>query len=227
MRIKSSFHDYYDGVQSHGQDQELLYLRYPKTIPISDRKRYYYHWCTHIDYRPIYVGFCGSIYTMLQFRKYMDTDWINCWSIEDVDKFYQKHANKKEQKEYMTKRAGHKRYVWRMSNRDQYIKSWKELQEKSKEYLQYFEEHKCPVFIIGYRNSKLTLRTNGSLKSTDFQRMIDPYTAYQEISMYLGNIAQPEKHIPEVSDKDMITAKGFDKYSFRKDPTKRNKKQLE
>ena len=47
---------------------------------------------------------------------------------------------------------------------------------------------------------------------------MDTYTAYQEIQMLLGNLAQPNKPIPEIPDKDMVSIKGFDKWSFRKPP---------
>jgi hypothetical protein len=49
---------------------------------------------------------------------------------------------------------------------------------------------------------------------------LDPpyYTAYQGLQMYFGAMAQPNRPIPEVSDKDMVSIKGFDKWSFRKPP---------
>ena len=48
-------------------------------------------------------------------------------------------------------------------------------------------------------------------------RIKDPYTAYQELSMYLGNMAFPNKPIPTISDEVMAEIKGFNKFSFRKD----------
>ena len=47
---------------------------------------------------------------------------------------------------------------------------------------------------------------------------MDTFTAYQELQMYFGALAQPNKPIPNVSDKDMVSIKGFDKWSFRKRP---------
>jgi hypothetical protein len=38
--------------------------------------------------------------------------------------------------------------------------------------------------------------------------------------MFMCNLAVPQKPIPEVSDADMVVAKGFDKWSFRKEPRK-------
>jgi hypothetical protein len=49
-------------------------------------------------------------------------------------------------------------------------------------------------------------------------------TTYQEIAMFLGGLATPQKPIPVPSDKDMVSIKGFDRFSFRKEPTKKKKK---
>ena len=53
-----------------------------------------------------------------------------------------------------------------------------------------------------------------------FYRVFDTYTAAQEVEMYVGSKASPEKTIPAIADKVMASAKGFDKYSFRKDKSK-------
>jgi hypothetical protein len=62
---------------------------------------------------------------------------------------------------------------------------------------------------------------NGSLKELEFFRLLDTYTAFQEIAMFLGGLAVPLKEIPEVPDKIMVGVKGFDQWSFRTPPTKR------
>ena len=59
---------------------------------------------------------------------------------------------------------------------------------------------------------------NACLKDLEFFRLFDTYTAFQEISMFLGGLAVPLKEIPHVPDKIMVGAKGFDQWSFRKPP---------
>jgi len=59
---------------------------------------------------------------------------------------------------------------------------------------------------------------NECLKGLDFFKVIDTYTAFQELQMFLGGMARPNKPIPQVPDKDMVSIKGFDKWSFRKPP---------
>lgn len=72
---------------------------------------------------------------------------------------------------------------------------------------------------------KVTIELNACLKAVEFHRLVDPFTTFQEIQMFLGGLAAPEKSIPPVSDKDMIVAKGFDlKTSFRKDPSGKKRK---
>ena len=59
---------------------------------------------------------------------------------------------------------------------------------------------------------------NECLKELEFFRLMDTFTAYQELQMYFGAMAQPNRPVPQVSDKDMISIKGFDNWSFRKPP---------
>jgi hypothetical protein len=59
------------------------------------------------------------------------------------------------------------------------------------------------------------------LRPFEFQRIVDPYTAFQELSMYIGGIlGNLNPKVPDVSNEDLIVAKGFDKWSFRKESTK-------
>lgn len=67
-----------------------------------------------------------------------------------------------------------------------------------------------------YYRSFYMFELNPNLKSYEFFRVKDAYSAFQEIEMWLSNQASPEKSIPSVSNNDMIEAKGFDlKHSFR------------
>lgn len=62
---------------------------------------------------------------------------------------------------------------------------------------------------------------NTQLKPYEFYRVHSPYQAYQELSMWFGNQAAPSKPIPHISDEVMAEAKGFDKWSFRKEPKRK------
>lgn len=80
-----------------------------------------------------------------------------------------------------------------------------------------FIVHKCPIYV----QYKERLVLNECLKDLNFQKVFPPQLAYQELMMYFGSaLAAPEKTIPSIDDKTMLMAKGFDKYSFRKDKQK-------
>jgi hypothetical protein len=58
-----------------------------------------------------------------------------------------------------------------------------------------------------------------SLKDIQFYRAVDPYTAFQEIEMYLGGIVpRPGAMTANIEDKYRVEQHGFDKWSFRKMP---------
>lgn len=61
------------------------------------------------------------------------------------------------------------------------------------------------------------LRVNPCLKDINFQRVVDPFTLFQDISQFYGTYLVTEKEVPVVvSDKDKIKQHGFDlKTSFR------------
>jgi len=60
------------------------------------------------------------------------------------------------------------------------------------------------------------------LKQYAFARMADPFTAFQEIQMYIsGVLGTNENDMVQISDTDMRDAKGHDNMSFKKYPTKR------
>lgn len=58
---------------------------------------------------------------------------------------------------------------------------------------------------------------NPLLNEYEFQRVLDPFTVYQEIDMFISGILGNTEVIPEMRDKDKIVSHGFDlKTSFRK-----------
>jgi hypothetical protein len=68
---------------------------------------------------------------------------------------------------------------------------------------------------------------NPNLRKLNFQTVMDPYTAYQELSMFLGNnMAQQVDPIPKMTDELKAHAHGYDKWSFRthKEDSKKTKK---
>ena len=70
-----------------------------------------------------------------------------------------------------------------------------------------------------YRNdeTEVTMNPHG-LKRFDFVKVLDPYTAYQELSMWVGGVLAGEspKMVKITSDKVLLEGHGFDNvFSFR------------
>lgn len=83
---------------------------------------------------------------------------------------------------------------------------------------EYAHQLKCPYFILTVEARQVVLKTWPVLSDINFQKIVDPFTAYQEVQAYMfGVLGGNEKQIVEISDKSKLTKHGFDvKSSFRK-----------
>lgn len=73
-----------------------------------------------------------------------------------------------------------------------------------------------------WNDSRWVLIKNPILADFGMQKLFDPYTAMQEIEMFLGRLSINETpQMPVGSDKVIAESKGFDEWSFRKMPTKK------
>jgi hypothetical protein len=59
---------------------------------------------------------------------------------------------------------------------------------------------------------------NPVLRDLQFFRCLDAWQASQELAMFLGNLAAPDRVPVVIEDRYRIAQHGFDKYSFRKPP---------
>jgi hypothetical protein len=66
---------------------------------------------------------------------------------------------------------------------------------------------------------------NPILAMYDFQKVMPPYEANQELAMYVGGVlSNVEDNMVQIDDISMRQAKGFDDMSFKKAPSKRKSK---
>lgn len=231
MRIVSNFHDYYDGVQIYGFEQDIVYIRehHISEIKSGGFQNVFNYFNSPFVLNSFILGFCGKIHlaAVLADSHSLTNGHRYCYTIEHIDRYYSIYANKKQQSAYWN---SDKRLFTRCINRKNFVSIFKQTTEKAstnKEYLKYFDI--APIFRILPRSmthlNHSCVEYNPNLKRIGFQSVMDSYTAYQELAMWLSNKAQPEKPIPVPSDKDMVEIKGFDsKYSFRKEPTKKKRK---
>lgn len=242
MRIISKTKDYYDGVQSLGYDPDLCYVR--KTE--KEYGEYFYERLLREEVRffenspalsinSFIIGFCGEIYVCVQVMH--NGEHYYCYSIDDMDKVIKKIGIKRIQKEYYGEYE--KKYTRTLFNRNHLMSKFDDdlmnnpetyyfMNPSKKKYnknslKQIFITMKVPIFVIykKYKNNKQTLLLNPLLKNYEFQKMKDPYTAYQEIAQYIsGVLGVNSPETIDISDEDMRDKKGFDKWSFKKMPEK-------
>lgn len=226
MRIISEFHDYYDSVQAMGQDQSLLYVRNEREESVEGKSYPFPHMYYSRDTHQYAIGFCGKIYPALDIYNwgYGINQNVNSWchSLEDVDQFVESHFKKKEVEIYRSGRSNRSLWGIRSLVRDAVKKFFDEFEAKKETFKELFIKEKCPVIVGKWCSPHLgnpcKMIFNASLKDYEFFRVVEPYTAFQEIQMFMSNLAVPLKPIPEISDKIMVDIKGFDKWSFRKMP---------
>jgi len=238
MYIISKNKDYYDGVVGTvGIDKTIVYER--NTIEIQEQKEMLKEFIPdksagwndrrnnhflNISYMRInskkyedvhffLVGFCGKLYLGWKFE-YHIIGWEDGIEIKipktDI--------------------------IYGFENAKEHLKSgyWRDTTQEDIDYvLKYdsinmFRNVNSPVFIYDSHISNTYLRRNEStliinpiLKDYEFYKVIDAFTAFQEIQMFIaGVLGIGEKEIIEVDDKYKIPQHGFDKWSFRKEPTK-------
>jgi len=239
MRIISDFHDYYDALQKVAQDRSVVYLRKRREVkiegpwPFPDFRAWHADW----KFRAVehIIGFCGTIYPALvlsaQSGPAEPGEEAICFALAQVDEFVESHLKRTQVAAYKSSKLNWGVDIPFGRSRRNFLKFFAECEERKGAYAGLFREYNCPVFVAthgqfvategrGERYSGDVIVYNGSLKELEFFRVMDTQTAFQEIQMFLGGLAQPPKEIPEIPDKTMAEAKGFDKWSFRKESKK-------
>lgn len=228
MRIIADKKDYYDCIQAHGQDQSLLYIRKPEEVlygrwPFASLYSGWWFGMGTYDREIVQhiIGFCGKIYPMLEVYGRQDDPTLygyiqdvsfskKCFSIEDVDIFVEEHFTQGEKNSYYGKHSRWRRH----GKRHEFVKFFEQCKREQNSYTEMFLEKHCPIFVaVNSRKPKIIY--NSLLRPYDFVRIFDPYTAFQEISMFLGGLAVPEKQMPIIPDELKLRSKGFSDQSFR------------
>lgn len=241
MRIIAKTHrDYYDSAQALGQDQGLLYVRDQRVFGTTDvfddllkthlylvdtdrRSRAYRLDASPAFYSVQIIGFCGKIYPSVTVAATAEEGMprTTLYKAEDVHTFVRENVDPKKAEIYFKKKKwrGSKKfeyYGWCGQHKiDRFFENCLSAQDK---YMQKFMEASSPILVGRVTDKNAGVYADYELKSLEFFKVFDPFQAFQEISMFLGGMASPEKPIPPVSNDDMRDAKGFDKWSFRKEP---------
>ncbi|MFY0656287.1 MAG: hypothetical protein JXR12_06020 [Neptunomonas phycophila] len=194
----------------------------------------------HYRIYPVIIGFCGK--TTLLYRYESDRTVLHFYSEEELSAFIRDDLSKRYKHDdyFPRKLMGWER---RWGNRGWRVGRHKFKQESVGEAFDevnkldltnMFQQGKAPIFAIQHRElhrtglgDKFDLIYNVPLAQFDFVKTIDPYTAFQEISMYrTGVLGTGENEMVNISDEHKRDSKGFDEHSFKKAPgqKKRGKK---
>lgn len=254
MLIISKFKDYYDSAVGHGVDKTIVYKRDwirkfdkdPRSSTSENQKQweeylagktwYHPHRTKHRSYvekgyghnrkgtfEHFVIGFCGKLYpgVILDNKDYKGIEN----AFYDKDKLIKAVKDKHDLTEDevdLSAPFGFKHNSWGEYRWDRSRGDWFNEKDHSG-LLSIFEEYKTPCFIKWNQ----CVDINPELKEFKFQQVMDPYTTFQEIMMYIsGVLGVNEVEVVTLSDKDKLHKKGFDDWSFKKLPggKKRKKK---
>lgn len=233
MKIISDFKDYYDSAIGFGGiDNSIIYNR--KTIEINDEsymepfiidKLSKFRYWSKFGIKPNFddfnyysiniIGFCGKFYLCLKI-KYLDGTESVIWNEDKISELLIDDS-------------------WKKKPTNKNIKS---LLDKIKNYnnLEIFRKYNSPYFVLestrvswNYRRiipDSDKLIVNPNLNNYKFQNKFEPYSAFQEIEMFIsGVLGTSENKIIEIEDKYKIQSHGFDQWSFKNpNPPKRKQK---
>lgn len=201
----------------------------------------------------IFVGFCGKIYPGIRFswespkfdegtiyRTVYDTDGI-IKVLTEFDEIFKTNRVELFVSKKKAKGLGYKPWKGFSSRIPLKVDTVQKYFDKysGRDYLEPFVELQVPIFVMqpdtdgfilnvetGKRCQTPTMYINPPLTEYEFQKVFDPYTAYQEIEMFLGGVLTEldEIDVPGVGDKDLAVGKGFNEWSFKTLPTKHRKR---
>ena len=224
MKILSKFHDYYDKACQWGIDTTQLFIRNTTSIENDKRLCYGRLYTRGITAHSGAIWFCGKIYP-----------YIRVTPSFSLPMRYEYFFDAPTLKVYVQKNLPD--VVWDTGRRfrsglhaEVKLVFDDVLCHKAEDFLsQLAQEYKCPyLHITGGSDFRQPneVELYPVLKDFNFQRVKDPYTAFQDIQSYkFGVLGCNENEVVTISDKDRIAGKGFDvKYGFRTRPHKEKKK---
>ncbi|HZH98806.1 MAG TPA: hypothetical protein VEX38_07525, partial [Fimbriimonadaceae bacterium] len=216
--------DYYDSAQGYGQDPNLLYRRetdeqvYRPWRGDSRIPEILSEWRQSLGIELAVLGFCGRAYPV----------WLNSsWSLDAGNLSRSSHEKMwlttEEVLEIIREAEANSRYKYAY---DSDLRAPKRVAAFEGVPLtpETFRLVNAPAFLCIAKHShwhmmpdELRVIRNPRLASLGFQRVLDPFAAFQEIAMYLGSALTAEDTAPRTVGDDRIIAqaKGFDEQSFR------------
>ena len=212
--------------------EHLKSEKYPffETDVYKDAPRPINNWRNKTNWKILFLGVCGKFYPVFEY-KHVSNGWgeVNYEYAYTLDQIIHIMTKYKDPylKTFMTKPRRRKTTWIYNTDRDSFrystVKTYLATHSAFEGFDKYFVEHNIPVFAIDPEEEKLYLNTE--LKKYEFGKVMDAYTIYQEIEMYMsGILGLIEPDITNIDDKYLAEAKGFDEWSFKTLPTKHKKR---
>jgi hypothetical protein len=222
VKLISRFKDYYDALRAHDMDPTPIYVRVTRHYELDDwhnpcprevRDAVNPLWTAatlppsyapplprrRADEQPVgfsrgVVGFCGRTYAFIV---------LDGRVIFDFAPFRTSSGDEQQ-----------RRLVWRAGG---YVeeRTWRNVNGPIRQDVgdDAFRALDAPVLLMTDRR----IVVNPRLNEWEFASQVDPYTAWQELSMYLGNNLVKNTNEPRpITDELKAEAHGFDRQSFRK-----------
>lgn len=206
MRIFSNYKDYYDVIEQ-GSDGNIIFKRNVHEFDIlNDLKVLKDYMIINNVITPILktngklgygrefhkfliIGFCGQVFPLVK----VDNNYL--YGKNEINDFIKKYDSLPIYPSLNFFKYGLDEVVNEIKKKD------------------YFVNHNCSHFLI----DENILITNPNLSNFKFQKIKDPFTAFNEIESFISERLIGRMESPELDDKGKIVSKGFDlKTSFRK-----------
>ena len=228
MRIISDFKDYYDSAAAYGIDKTVVYQRKRTEllVPALDttfeempRSSDFGGYWAEMQLRIVVVAGKGYPVVTLKEGEYVAKVKTHWYNLDALDRHIANHPKS----EFFYSRFG----GWEGEERGwskHFRMSHKGLmgafaKVRSMDLTHLCIEHGTPVALIRWdkRKTEPNLILNPKLSDWRFQNVMDAYTTFQEIDMFVsGVLGQTANPMVAISDNDRIAKHGFDKWSFRK-----------
>jgi hypothetical protein len=179
---------------------------------IKELNETHFHWGYKINM--FYVVVAGKTYPVLQYSnslegfKYITKSYSYYYTLEEFDKDHPEVA-----RSIFNSRSAKVGYA-KGKIKDQ----WKDFFRDYKDLTDLCLEFQTPVFRIDKHQGQFLITKNIELKAIEFYKVMDPFTVYQEIDMFMSNVmANDDMPMSPMTDLEKVESHGFDKkISFRK-----------
>ena len=249
MRLIAKKRDYYDSVfRQYSYEDKKVFVRKPKDIYVeanlerANLPALKSNDVLHYELKLGAIGFCGKIYPYVKvfdYNNYKRSDSYALYTarLESTNCYYTMDQVESNIKGYSENHLRYSKRHYYNKTPHEVIKKWLEEGKiekfmnvfcihECKPILNLFKEHEVAYFQFDlewhkYQDHPVVLHP--VLEDFQFYRVYDMFSAYQAIENYLCNVLVPpdDPYVEPISDVIKAQSKGFDKFSFRKEKTKR------